>query len=551
MNRFQRVIQILDDAVGGPDVGIGAHGTFWRGKTRDEFVATKVFTEDLIAVGQGPTSNLIKALRGEPPFDGSSFKRMPSGGLPRVLADDVGFIEQWIDDGCPEDVMAWRPTNTPGARRHDDIWFVTPDVGWAVNSDGKILRTVDGGATWEQQFHDPEVYFRCVGFASETRGWVGTLTGSKRLFETADGGATWKSVTNLPELAPQAVCGLSVVNESVAYAAGTNFPYRPPDEERPPAMMKTVDGGATWTAWDMRPHASLLVDTYFTTPECGWVVGGKIQAVTPGQEQCVLRRERKDVKPVVLYTEDGGATWENRVADLDGDFSFGEWGWKLFFLNDRVGFVSVENFCEGVILKTTDGGQSWRRLTINDPQHTANLEGLGFVDEMHGWVGGWGSANMATGFSSETSDGGEMWGDADEIGLFINRFRFFGDPVTVGYASGQRVYKYSPTPLPVSPSLAAAPPTRFLDNNEPAQTSWPVFIPVTIPEDASRLIVNIWDRFGAHVRHLLDEQQPPAGRRTVEWDGTSDGGEPLEAGNFIVRVTVDDDSESWILWVEQ
>lgn len=72
-----------------------------------------------------------------------------------------------------------------------------------MNSDGKILRTVDGGATWEVQYHEPMVYFRCVGFASESRGWAGTLTAGTptedtRLFETVDGGATWKSVTNLP-----------------------------------------------------------------------------------------------------------------------------------------------------------------------------------------------------------------------------------------------------------------------------------------------------------------------------------------------------------------
>jgi flagellar hook assembly protein FlgD len=105
--------------------------------------------------------------------------------------------------------------------------------------------------------------------------------------------------------------------------------------------------------------------------------------------------------------------------------------------------------------------------------------------------------------------------------------------------------------VPVPPSLAAAASTQLIDNNEPTQTSRPVLIPVTIPEGASRLLVNIWDRFGSHVRHLLDEQQPAAGRRTIKWDGASDSGELLEAGNFVVRVTVDDDSESWILWVEE
>lgn len=37
--------------------------------------------------------------------------------------------------------------------------------------------------------------------------------------------------------------------------------------------------------------------------------------------------------------------------------------------------------------------------------------------------------------------GGLSWSDANHIGLAINRFRFFGSPVTVGYASGQTVYK--------------------------------------------------------------------------------------------------------------
>jgi hypothetical protein len=39
--RFQRVREILDEAVGGPGGSIGAHGTFWRGLTRDQFVAER------------------------------------------------------------------------------------------------------------------------------------------------------------------------------------------------------------------------------------------------------------------------------------------------------------------------------------------------------------------------------------------------------------------------------------------------------------------------------------------------------------------------------
>jgi hypothetical protein len=51
----------------------------WRGLTRDQFVAEVVFERPLIVVGRGGDSNMIKALKGIEPFDGSEFRRMPAG----------------------------------------------------------------------------------------------------------------------------------------------------------------------------------------------------------------------------------------------------------------------------------------------------------------------------------------------------------------------------------------------------------------------------------------------------------------------------------------
>ena len=77
----------------------------------------------------------------------------------------------------------------------------------------------------------------------------------------------------------------------------------------------------------------------------------------------------------------------------------------------------------------------------------------------------------------------------------------------------------------------------------------PVGILVTVPADASRLAVTVWERFGDRVRRLVEEARPAAGDRTIEWDVTDDAGEPLDPGSFIVRVTVDGRSESRILQV--
>jgi photosystem II stability/assembly factor-like uncharacterized protein len=549
MTRYERVQQILDDSIGGPAADIGVHGAFWRGKTRDEFVALIVRSRQLLIVGDGAGSNLVKALKGEAPFGadlgtpGASLSRMPAGMEP-VSSENIAFIHKWIDDGCPEDLfvpvpatMSWRLTNAPPASsRTDDIWFLDPKVGWAVNSNGSIIHTTDGFDSFEVQFQDvppigfDPIYFRCLAFASPTRGWAGTLTAGKPLFETTDG-KSWTQVTNLPTLAPSAICGMFAVNDQVVYASGTNFP------NRPPRMMKTLDGGQTWTAWDMRPWADILIDTYFTSPDRGWVVGGKTDQPVP---------TRNNVKPVVLFTEDGGQTWVNRVASLQSAFPAGEWGWKIQFLNDQIGFVTLENFNAGAILKTTDGGLTWTRQVINDPQHNANLEGIGFVDEHHGWVGGWGDANFQRLSSSETFDGGLTWRDANEIGRAINRFRFFGTPVTVGYASGETVYKYSSEPVPAPMAARAVAPRRgrVIDDLEPLEAAGQTSITVTVPAHAARLAVRIWDRFGDHVRTLVDEANPSAGHRVLSWDRTDDAGHVLPPGYFIWRVTVDQTSES-------
>lgn len=105
--RYQEVIDILDQAVGGSTAPVGAHGAFWRGKTKAEFVAAMVFGQQLLTPGDGSGSNLVKALKGEAPFGtdtgtpGGIFRRMPAGRDP-VSAKQIEVIKKWIDDGCPD-----------------------------------------------------------------------------------------------------------------------------------------------------------------------------------------------------------------------------------------------------------------------------------------------------------------------------------------------------------------------------------------------------------------------------------------------------------------
>ncbi len=58
-----------------------------------------------------------------------------------------GHILYSEDDGD-----TWQLAKVPVRAAITDITFATPDIGWAVGHHGVILKTTDGGKTWEKQY---------------------------------------------------------------------------------------------------------------------------------------------------------------------------------------------------------------------------------------------------------------------------------------------------------------------------------------------------------------------------------------------------------------
>ena len=59
--------------------------------------------------------------------------------------------------------------------KHDDEFFFSETLGWLVTRDGKIIKTTDGGDSWQEKVTYPGVRLRCIGFADSLRGRDGTL----------------------------------------------------------------------------------------------------------------------------------------------------------------------------------------------------------------------------------------------------------------------------------------------------------------------------------------------------------------------------------------
>lgn len=150
INRLSQIQIFLDEAVEGDD--IGGHGPFWRGLSRDEFVAFQVFGfVPLVAPGDPAGSNLVKALRGV------DFPRMPFG-YPPLPEERIQFIEQWIRDGCPPELSAsvqidFAVGSSLAHERHNAFWRefdnwamfnVRPEVGQAISVIFRLAQRWDG-----------------------------------------------------------------------------------------------------------------------------------------------------------------------------------------------------------------------------------------------------------------------------------------------------------------------------------------------------------------------------------------------------------------------
>ena len=118
ITRYERVKQILDQAAAGGAKDYDGKGLFWQ-MPLPELLEVKIYGVRMIAPPQaapvascchGGTadsaesrsaiSGLIRGLRAQTPFDGTQYPPLPWGGK-TVPPDQIGFIADWIDDGCP------------------------------------------------------------------------------------------------------------------------------------------------------------------------------------------------------------------------------------------------------------------------------------------------------------------------------------------------------------------------------------------------------------------------------------------------------------------
>ncbi len=283
MAGYTRIKQILDDAVEGSN--FGAHGPFWRGLTRDQFVAHSVFGYKVIVARPDGTfdpdeSNLVKALEGRSPFGddlnppppGALFPRMPVG-FPPVHPDQIQEIRDWIAAGCPDQTLntnPWFELNAggplPDPAIHNTYWrdFDNWAMFQATPQTSADINTFFGVATlWFQFSNDPsrEPMWDAAVKRPEIVGAIGRLEQRQRETVTAHYGRPVPLLTFLD--------GYERFGDNSL----------PDDPLRPQDPRHNMNGRSMWFFWAAFSDACLRLAATTAVPAEFWFGMFRVQLV--------------------------------------------------------------------------------------------------------------------------------------------------------------------------------------------------------------------------------------------------------------------------------
>lgn len=235
-----------------------------------------------------------------------------------------------------------------------DIFFVNADTGFVAGSDGYFARTFNGGMYWED-FNHPTITGKHLYFTDHLNGYA--IEGDN-LMKTIDGGETWTMV-GMSEIGSYAFTDPDRV-------FGVGYHGR---------LFKSEDGGVTSHNYTTALTEEWFVDIQFPDENTGYAITD-----WPGQ---------------VVKTTDAGNTWE--IVNT-GTFNR---LYSVWFTDTSTGFLT--NGSE--LYKSTDGGYNWTAVT--GTQWKGYLQKIFFVDAQTGYVSG-----EMDGVLYKTTDGGSTW---DEI----------------------------------------------------------------------------------------------------------------------------------------
>jgi photosystem II stability/assembly factor-like uncharacterized protein len=287
-----------------------------------------------------------------------------------------------------------------------EVYFLktNPQYGWACGKNGVVIRTTDGGDTWDGTYIPNAYQLEGIYFANENVGYTsGLISGINAyggIFKTTDGGKTWFNIT------PAGIVDMWGnyfwdENNGLVIGGGCD------DQQQ---FYKTTNGGKTWSVFTLNYFGSglsdLIIDKY---SGIGYASGSG----------------------AIFKTTDFGRTW-----DFYSQSGGGDWQEDLM-INGNTFLVPFSFGCTGSgggggARISTDFGKTWRQTNFG-----ASMFGCFLQSPEKGWVVGWNRGCYYT------SNAGKTWENLNcgiTAGADLDDIWFAND--TLGFVVGLGVYKY-------------------------------------------------------------------------------------------------------------
>lgn len=258
----------------------------------------------------------------------------------------------------------WTPQTSGVTTTFRGISAVNADVVWVSGSRGTVLRSVDGGETWQNVSPQPPMTldFRDVDAIDAKTAYILSIGNgdASRILKTTDGGASWVTqFTNLDADGFFDAMSFWDKDHGIAFSDSANGQFR---------IIRTDDGGRTWTRLGGLPPA------------------------------------------------------------LDNEGAFAASGTNIAVWGDRHVWIGTGAAAKARVLRSADRGKTWEIADTPIPAaSSAGIYSIAFRDALHGIVvgGDYAKEDLALDNVAVTDDGGKTWRLAPGVGGFRSVVTYF------------------------------------------------------------------------------------------------------------------------------
>jgi photosystem II stability/assembly factor-like uncharacterized protein len=462
---------------------------------------------------------------------------------PYVHFADIEMLNARVGFVCADDGALFRTSNGGNVWTEiglaDDtraLEFTDTTTGWSVGSYGAIRHTVDEGLTWQRQHGGTLIASSELSDLQFVDARVGFATGRSSILKTADGGATWQHVPIDPTPLPFGSISASYFRDENRgwFAWDKNAGWG--------AILNTTDGGQTVNI--QADDIYRCFDIFFINDNVGWAIGHKLYGTTdggqnwiehplPSQEEyyCIsfidpLEGWVGGITGSVLHTTDGGQTWSSR------DIGHNAYIRSLIFRDEQLGIAVGYYYPDGLVFRTVDGGENWENvLTVPNAILTDGV--LTFDSYVYVVGSGMNSPRDLSHFLKST-DEGVTWEAQTEVPLADGIFQIAAhDPWHIWLLGPGGSIAYGPLGTGTGSPAAGASGTQLFQNYpNPFNPLTTIAYHLT---STSGVELTVFSIAGERVRRWVRASQD-AGQHRITWDGRDATGRSVASGIYFYRL---------------